>query len=40
MRNALVHDYDGIDWQILWTTAKKELPKLIDSIAPFLPDKS
>lgn len=22
MRNALVHDYDGIDWQILWATAR------------------
>lgn len=36
MRNALVHDYDGIDWRILWATAKKELPALTAAIAPFL----
>jgi uncharacterized protein with HEPN domain len=39
MRNALVHDYDGIDWQILWTTARKELPALTAAIAPFLEQK-
>jgi len=36
MRNALVHDYDGIDWRILWVTAQKELPALTMAIAPFL----
>ena len=40
MRNAIVHDYDGIDWQILWATAKNELPTLIAAIAPFLSQKS
>ena len=39
MRNVLVHDYDGIDWQILWATARKELPKLINAIVPFLSGK-
>lgn len=32
MRNNLVHDYDGVDWGILWTTGKNELPALIDAI--------
>ncbi len=39
MRNALVHDYDGIDWQILWQTAQKELPALIAAVAPFIVPK-
>ncbi|MDR2893389.1 MAG: DUF86 domain-containing protein [Deltaproteobacteria bacterium] len=36
MRNALVHDYDSIKWDLVWDTAQKELPKLIESIAPLL----
>jgi len=39
MRNFLVHDYDGVDWEWVWDTAKAELPKLMDSIAPFLREK-
>jgi uncharacterized protein with HEPN domain len=39
MRNALVHDYDGIKWDIVWDTAHEELPRLIDAIAPFLAQK-
>ena len=39
MRNFLVHDYDGVDWEWVWDTAKAEIPKLIDSIAPFLSQK-
>ena len=40
MRNIIVHEYNRVMWQILWDTAKKDLPKLIDSIAPFLREKS
>lgn len=39
MRNALVHDYDGIDWRILWATAKRELPALMAAVAPFIVQK-
>jgi len=39
MRNVLVHDYDGIDWQIVWETASRELPVLIAAIDPFLSKK-
>lgn len=39
MRNFLVHDYDGIQWEIVWETAQKELPRLIESIEPFLARK-
>ena len=36
MRNSLVHDYDGVDWGILWTTGKNELPTLTDAIRTLL----
>lgn len=39
MRNALVHDYDGIEWEIVWDTTQKELPALIAAIAPLLARK-
>lgn len=39
MRNAIVHDYDGIKWEFIWSTVREELPKLIGSIAPFLSEK-
>jgi uncharacterized protein with HEPN domain len=28
MRHRLVHDYMGVDLEIVWTTVKQELPKL------------
>ncbi len=36
MRNFLVHDYDGVDWEWVWDTVKGELPRLIHTIEPFL----
>jgi uncharacterized protein with HEPN domain len=39
MRNALVHDYDRIDWGLVWKTIHTELPQLIDAIGPFLSKK-
>ncbi len=36
LRNFLVHDYDGLDWEMVWDTAQKELPILMDVIRPFL----
>lgn len=36
MRNILVHDYDGVDWETVWNTAQLALPKLVESIEPFL----
>ena len=36
MRNALVHDYNRIDWGLVWKTVYTELPLLIDAIGPFL----
>ena len=39
MRNALVHDYNRIDWTLVWKTIHTELPLLIDAIGPFLSKK-
>jgi uncharacterized protein with HEPN domain len=33
MRNILIHDYDDVDLNVVWRTAQKDLPKLIESIA-------
>ena len=32
MRNFLIHDYDDVDIHIVWKTAKKDLPDLIDQM--------
>lgn len=39
MRNAIVHDYDGIDWNIIWDTAQNNLQDLTEKIKPFLKNK-
>ncbi len=36
LRNVIVHDYDGINWTTLWTTANRDLPQLVAAIAPYL----
>lgn len=28
MRNKIIHEYFGIDWDILWQTIEEDLPKL------------
>ena len=28
LRNRIVHDYDGVNMQIIWDTMKKDLPEL------------
>ena len=38
MRNLLVHDYDGVDWEWVWDTCPKNIPTLIGTIKPFLAD--
>lgn len=40
MRNFLVHDYDGVDWETVWVAVQNELPLLIEAIEPFLDKKS
>jgi uncharacterized protein with HEPN domain len=35
-RNIAVHAYFSVDWSIVWTTAKKEVPELRQKIAEVL----
>jgi uncharacterized protein with HEPN domain len=35
LRNFIVHDYDGIDWQIIFEAAKNDIPELLDAIKKF-----
>ena len=37
MRNRLVHDYAGIDLERVWETAQRDIPRLIESLAPLVP---
>lgn len=39
MRDRLIHDYFGVDTDIVWDTATKDLPKLEISITKILEDK-
>lgn len=29
MRNVMIHEYDGVDHEIIWQTIQNDLPKLI-----------
>ncbi len=40
MRNVLVHEYDGVDWEAVWNTVQEGIPQLVGAIAPFLLEKS
>lgn len=34
MRDRLIHDYFGVNWDIVWEVVKNELPQLIDDLGP------
>ena len=36
MRNRLVHQYDKIDWPLVWTTAGRDIPKLLEVLEPLV----
>jgi len=38
MRNKLIHEYFGVDLNVVWKTLKKDIPLLIQSIAQVLVD--
>jgi len=40
MRNKLIHEYFGVDLNVVWTTIKEELPKLKEEISEYLRSKS
>jgi uncharacterized protein with HEPN domain len=39
-RNRAVHDYAGIDWEIVWVTASEAIPELARTIEAILPEQS
>ena len=36
MRNFLIHQYDGVDVELLWETARDDLPLLKDQVVAIL----
>ncbi len=36
IRNILIHDYDGIDWNTVWNAATRALPELLKAVEPFI----
>jgi len=36
MRNVIVHEYRGIDWELIWTTAAEQVPLLRRQVAEIL----
>ena len=37
MRNRVVHGYDKIDWHLVWTTANRDIPQLLQLLEPLVP---
>ena len=37
MRNRVIHEYDDVDYEIVWHTVQKDLPRLALQIEPLLP---
>jgi uncharacterized protein with HEPN domain len=40
MRNHLIHGYDTVDLDEVWTTATRDLPALVTALQPRLPTTS
>jgi len=36
MRDRLIHDYFGVDYEIVWDVVQNKIPKLRDQIAQIL----
>lgn len=37
MRHKVVHDYLGVDEDIVWQVVTGDLPKLVESLEPLVP---
>lgn len=37
MRDRLIHGYDGIDLDLVWETAREDVPRVLSRINPLLP---
>ena len=40
MRHKVVHDYLGVDEDIVWQVVAEDLPKLVATIEPLIPSSS
>lgn len=38
MRNLMIHEYDGVDMNVVWQTVKKDLPSLFIKLKIILDD--
>jgi uncharacterized protein with HEPN domain len=38
MRNVMIHEYDDVDFTVVWETVKNNLPSLIESLERILSD--
>lgn len=38
MRNILVHDYDRVEWPLVWDTMARSVPLMVGQIRPLLPE--
>jgi uncharacterized protein with HEPN domain len=36
MRNLVIHEYDGVDLQMVWDTVQESLPPLIEALENLL----
>ena len=32
MRDKLIHNYTGVDWEVVWNTVQNDVPEIIDRI--------
>ena len=39
MRDKLIHAYEAVDHDEVWSTATKDIPLLLDWVTPLLPEK-
>jgi len=39
MRDRLVHQYDKVNWPLVWTTARRDVPALLAKLEPMLPSE-
>ena len=37
MRDHLIHGYDVVDWEEVWSTVARDIPELLAGIEPLLP---
>ena len=38
IRDKLIHDYVGVDMEVIWRTVKEDLPAMKDAVQEILPD--